>query len=87
MTDDNEIPYVAIGNDELDSKTKARLDELFDKKDNESSLKFLSLAMSRGKTEKGKTLHCDKNCDSLYLVFPYNKPRMCDCGGTIKYDV
>ena len=81
----DKIPYVVIGNDEIDDKAKSRIDELWGSKNENDGIKLLSLLLSRGKTEEGKQLHCSNNCEHLYLVFSYDKLSKCECGGTIKY--
>jgi len=80
------IPYVAIGNDEIDEKAKPRIDELFKtcKSNKEDGIKLLSLLLSRGKTEKGKVITCGK-CESMYLVFPEEIGiKKCKCGEILK---
>ena len=74
-----DIPYTAIGCDEIEKEAKPRIKELFEtcEINKEDGIKLLSLVLSRGKTEDGKVITC--KCGSMYLVFPYDT-KECECG-------
>lgn len=83
--DGKKIPYTAIGCDEIEKEAKPRIAELFKtcEDSKEDGIKLLSLLISRGKTEKGKTITCE--CGKMYLVFPYEENKECECGRQLRY--
>lgn len=90
---DDEIPMVAIGYDEMKEGSEKRRKELLDKiKSNKSnkleegsdSLKFITLMLSRGKTEEGELLKCDE-CGKDFIWFE-GQSNLCTCGNQLRGD-
>lgn len=91
---EKETAYVAVGNNEIPgAKRKSyvkRTEELLKQtqqgKDpvltEDAGRRLLSLILSRGKTEDGRHISCEK-CKSDYIVFS-DEEKYCGCGNLIQ---